>query len=143
MQILEVTDPKFRKYGRVVTNVDFSGLVEAMQATPLPDGVDYVPSLPELEALPIYEELKTKTYGELAEICEHNKMFCIKCLEDESNGIKITSESNEIKNKQDYNIARVLKQELQKRNNPTDLKSIHIGTVINLEPLTDIRNMKI
>lgn len=41
-----------------------------------------------------------------------------------------------MENKQDYNIARVLKQELQKRNNPTDLKSIHIGTVINLEPLT-------
>lgn len=65
MQILEVTDPKFRKYGRVVTNVDFSGLVEAMQATPLPDGVDYVPSCPELEALPIMKELTDKTYGEL------------------------------------------------------------------------------
>ena len=65
MQILEITDPKFRKYGRVVKNVDFSGLVEAMQSTPLPEGVDYVPSVESLEALPVYQELKTKTYGEL------------------------------------------------------------------------------
>lgn len=65
MQILEITDSKFRKYGRVVNNVDFSGLVEEMQNTPLPDGVDYVPSVEALEALPVYEELKTKTYGEL------------------------------------------------------------------------------
>lgn len=65
MQILEITDPKFRKYGRVIKNVDFSELVEAMQNTPLPDGVDYVASLPELEALPVFEELSVKTYGEM------------------------------------------------------------------------------
>lgn len=39
------------------------------------------------------------------------------------------------KNKQDYDIARILKNELNKRNNPTDLKSIHIGTVVNVEPV--------
>lgn len=65
MQILEITDPKFRKYGRVVENIDFSGLVAEMENTPLPDGVDYVPSLESLEALDVYNELKTKTYGEL------------------------------------------------------------------------------
>jgi len=37
---------------------------------------------------------------------------------------------------QDYNISKILKNELNKRNNPTDLKSIHIGTVVNLSPLT-------
>ena len=41
-----------------------------------------------------------------------------------------------MENKQDYNLARVLKRELQKRNNPKDLKSIHIGTVTNIEPVT-------
>lgn len=65
MQIYEVTDPKFRKYGRVVTNVDFTELVEKMQETPLPDGVVYEPSIPELEALPVMKELQSKTYGEL------------------------------------------------------------------------------
>lgn len=65
MQIYDVTDPKFKKYGKVVTNIDFSGLVEAMQSTPLPEGVVYEPSVAELEALPVMEELKTKFHGEL------------------------------------------------------------------------------
>lgn len=65
MQIYDVTDPKFKKYGKVVTNIDFSGLVEAMQSTPLPEGVVYEPSIAELEALPVMDELKTKFLGEL------------------------------------------------------------------------------
>ncbi|MBO5241423.1 MAG: DUF4867 family protein [Lachnospiraceae bacterium] len=65
MQIYDVTDPKFKKYGKVVTNIDFSGLVEAMQSTPLPEGVVYEPSVAELEALPVMDELKTKFHGEL------------------------------------------------------------------------------
>ena len=36
-----------------------------MEATPLPDDVAYVPSVPELEALPVFEELQNKIYGEL------------------------------------------------------------------------------
>ena len=65
MQILDVTDARFKKYGRIVKNVDFTGLVEAMQSTPLPDGVEYVASVPELEALPVMQELQKVTYGEL------------------------------------------------------------------------------
>ena len=65
MQIYDVTDPKFKKYGKVVENIDFSGLVEAMQSTPLPEGVVYEPSVAELEALPVMDELKTKFHGEL------------------------------------------------------------------------------
>ncbi len=65
MKVLSITDPKFRKYGKVVTNVDFSELVEAMQNTPLPENVVYLPSVAELEALPVFEELKVATYGEL------------------------------------------------------------------------------
>ena len=65
MNILSVNDPAFRKYGRVITNVDFSGLVEALKATPLPEGVAYEPSVAELEALPVMEELSRITYGEM------------------------------------------------------------------------------
>ena len=65
MQILDVTDARFKKYGRIVKNVDFTGLVEAMQSTPLSDGVEYVASAPELEALPVMQELQKVTYGEL------------------------------------------------------------------------------
>ena len=67
MTIYDVTDEKFRKYGRVVKNIDFSGLVEALeQQTPLPEGVVYEPSVKELEALPVFVELRDKTYGESA-----------------------------------------------------------------------------
>jgi len=41
-----------------------------------------------------------------------------------------------MENKQNYDITRVLKTELNRRNNPTDMKSVHIGKVISLSPLT-------
>lgn len=66
MEIKKVTDAAFRKYGRVVQEIDFSGLVEALNTkTPLPENVVYEPSVAELEALPVFAELQTRTYGEL------------------------------------------------------------------------------
>lgn len=65
MKILSVNDPAFKKYGRVVTNVDFTELVEAMKKTPVPEGVVYEPSVPELEALPVMQKLSETTYGEM------------------------------------------------------------------------------
>lgn len=66
MKILNVTDGAFRKYGRVISDIDFSGLLEKMEkTTPVPEDVVYVPSVPELEALPVFGELTEKTYGEL------------------------------------------------------------------------------
>ncbi len=64
MKVLSIKDPAFRKYGREVTNVDFTELVEAMKKTPLPEGVIYEPSIPELEALPVMKALTDITYGE-------------------------------------------------------------------------------
>ena len=65
MKILSVNDPAFRKYGRVIDNVDLSGLVEALKKTPLPEGVEYQPSVAELEALPVLAELSKVSYGEM------------------------------------------------------------------------------
>lgn len=65
MKILSVNDPAFRKYGRIVNNVDFTGLVEAMKQTPVPEGVVYEPSIPELEALSVMQELSGIAYGEM------------------------------------------------------------------------------
>ena len=65
MHILSVKDPAFRKYGRVITNVDFTQLVEEMKKTPVPDGVVYEPGMNALEALPVKKELETITYGEM------------------------------------------------------------------------------
>lgn len=66
MKILEITDKAFQKYGRIIDDVDFSELIAKMAETPVPaDAVTYVPSVDMLEALPIYEELSTKIYGEV------------------------------------------------------------------------------
>ena len=65
MNILKVTDPAFQKYGRIVDNVDFTGLVEALKHTPCPENVVYEPSVEALEALPVMEELSRVAYGEM------------------------------------------------------------------------------
>lgn len=65
MNILKVTDAAFKKYGKVVENVNFSGLVEELKKTPVPEGVVYEPSVKELEALPVMETISSVTYGEM------------------------------------------------------------------------------
>ena len=65
MKILKVTDPAFTKYGRVIGNVDFTGLVEALKKTPCPEDVVYEPSVEALEVLPVMEELSRIVYGEM------------------------------------------------------------------------------
>lgn len=65
MKILSVKDPAFAKYGRIITNVDFTELVEAMKKTPVPEGVVYEPSVKELEALPVMQKLSDVAYGEM------------------------------------------------------------------------------
>lgn len=65
MVIYDVTDAKFRKYGRVLKNLDLTALVAKMQEIPLPDGVAYEPSVKELEDLPIYKAFQDVVYGEM------------------------------------------------------------------------------
>lgn len=65
MEIKKVTDAAFKKYGRIVEGIDVSDLVEKLAETPCPEDTVYVPSEPMLEALPVFEELKAKGYGEL------------------------------------------------------------------------------
>lgn len=65
MKILSVKDPAFRKYGRVITNVDFTGLVDALKKTAIPEGVVYEPSVAELEATSAMKAISETTYGEM------------------------------------------------------------------------------
>lgn len=65
MKILEVTDKAFRKYGRVVEDIDFSELLEEMANTPVPEDVVYEPSAANLEEIPVFWEIQDKLYGEL------------------------------------------------------------------------------
>ena len=64
MKILSVTDPAFAPYGKVLDGYDTKELLGTLEAvTPLPEGVEYVPSQPELEALPIAKQLSDNAYG--------------------------------------------------------------------------------
>ncbi len=65
MQIYSVTDERFSKYGKIIKNIDFTEIVAKMEETPCPEDVVYEPSIAALEALPVYEQLKEITYGEL------------------------------------------------------------------------------
>lgn len=65
MKILSVNDAAFGKYGRVITNVDFTGLVEELKKTPIPEGVAYEPSVAELEAIPAMKAISDVVYGEM------------------------------------------------------------------------------
>ncbi len=64
MKIYSVNDPEFIPYGRVIKGYDTRELLKTLDAvTPLPEGVEYVPSQPELEALPIAGQLSANAYG--------------------------------------------------------------------------------
>ncbi len=65
MQILSVNDNEFKKYGRVVDNVDFTELIQELKRTPIPSGVVYEPAVKELEALPIRLDISSVVYGEM------------------------------------------------------------------------------
>lgn len=66
MEIQAVTSSAFRKYGRIVSGIDFTELLEAMKATPTPDGVVYEPSVPQLEAAEgVFQALRDRVYGGL------------------------------------------------------------------------------
>ncbi len=65
MKIYEVTDPLFKKYGKVVDEIDFTGLIEALSKTEIPEAVVYEPSAASLEAEPVMEELSRVFYGEM------------------------------------------------------------------------------
>ena len=65
MEIKKITDPAFKKYGKIIENIDFSELVAALEKTPAPEEVVYEPSVAVLEETSVFQELQTKTYGEL------------------------------------------------------------------------------
>ena len=61
-----VTDERFKAYGKVVKDIDFSEMVRVLkEETPIPEDVAYVPGLEALESLPAGEELSRKVYGEM------------------------------------------------------------------------------
>jgi len=61
--VIHTADSKeFKKYGRIISSLDTEELIKEMAHTPLPDDVIYIPSVTELEALPIFQTLQTVLY---------------------------------------------------------------------------------
>ena len=60
MKIQNVADDAFRRYGKVLEGYDFTELLKEMKHTPVPEDVTYVPSVEEMEALPVAKELQNK-----------------------------------------------------------------------------------
>ena len=65
MKIQKVTDPAFRRYGKVLEGYNFGPLLKEMKHTPVPEDVVYVPSAEELEVLDVEKELKNRAFGGL------------------------------------------------------------------------------
>ncbi len=65
MKIKNVTDPEFRRYGRIVDGYDFTEMIKVMEQTPLPEEVIYVPSDNKLEKTEPAIDLKMRIFGEL------------------------------------------------------------------------------
>ena len=64
MKIYSIYDAEFAPYGKVMEGYGTTDLLRTLeQVTPVPEGVDYVPSQPELEALPIAGLISCNAYG--------------------------------------------------------------------------------
>ena len=66
MEIKNITEENFRKYGKILKGYDFEELLTTMEKMPMPtDDVVYVPSVEELEKCDVKKELENQMYGGL------------------------------------------------------------------------------
>ena len=65
MKILSVFDPEFKSYGKVITGMEetVAEILAALEKTPLPEGVGYVPTEPILQELPAATEVSENLFG--------------------------------------------------------------------------------
>ena len=65
MKILSVFDPEFKPYGKVITGMEetVAEILKALESTPLPEGVGYVPTEPILQELPAAIEVSENLFG--------------------------------------------------------------------------------
>lgn len=63
-QIFSTNDRRFREYGHLVEGIDFADALRCLESsTGIPEGAVYVPSLPELEALPLRRAVSDGVFG--------------------------------------------------------------------------------
>lgn len=79
MKVKQVTDTSFRKYGKILTGIDFSEIYNVLEEMDYPEDVEYAASFGPLEEPEFRQKLSNTLYGELSvEIgyCSgHNKML--------------------------------------------------------------------
>lgn len=63
MQIQNVNDDSFKKYGKVLRGYNVNGILKEMEHTPMTKEVVYVPSVEELEMLSDAEEMRDRGFG--------------------------------------------------------------------------------
>ena len=65
MKIYSVYDAEFKPFGQVVTGLEeaVAEILSALEQTPLPEGVGYVPSEPVLQELPAAVEISEHLFG--------------------------------------------------------------------------------
>ena len=65
MKIHSVFDPEFKPYGQIVTGLEdaVAEILSALGSTPLPEGVDYVPTDPVLQELPAAVQISEHCFG--------------------------------------------------------------------------------
>ena len=65
MKIFSVFDAEFKPYGKVVTGMEetVAEILKALESTPLPEGVGYVPTDPALQELPAATEVSENLFG--------------------------------------------------------------------------------
>ena len=79
MKVKQVTDTSFRKYGKILTGIDFSEIYNVLEEMDYTEDVEYAASFGPLEEPEFRQKLSNTLYGELSvEIgyCSgHNKML--------------------------------------------------------------------
>ena len=79
MKVKQVTDTSFRKYGKILTGIDFSEIYKVLEEMDYPEDVEYAAAFGPLEEPEFRQKLSNTLYGELSvEIgyCSgHNKML--------------------------------------------------------------------
>ena len=65
MKIYSVYDPQFKPYGQIVDGLapEIDQILRQLKETPLPDGVEYVPEDPSLQALPAAKAVSDHLFG--------------------------------------------------------------------------------
>ncbi|MCI8838785.1 MAG: DUF4867 family protein [Oscillospiraceae bacterium] len=93
MEIKSIFDAEFSPYGQVHKGYKLDGLLAAMKAIPLPEsGTTYQPTIPELEALPIFELFGVRAFrvpaGVLVEVYATTLHYA-PCHTDEAEGFRV------------------------------------------------------